>query len=66
MAHNVDINVEFKLVEVWVVKGFLDVFLEVLYGLPLVWELDFAIKLLLGTAPISNPPYWMTPIKLKN
>ena len=40
-------------------------FLMVLPRLPLDKELEFSIDLFLGSAPISIPPYRMTPTELK-
>ena len=47
-----------------VVQEFLDVFQEVL-GLPPDWEIEFAIELLLETAPISKAPNRMAPAELE-
>ena len=44
---------------------FLNVFPENLLGLPPDRELEFEIKLLLGSAPVSIPPYRMAPTELK-
>ncbi|XP_012481045.1 uncharacterized protein LOC105795942 [Gossypium raimondii] len=44
---------------------FLDVFPEELPSVPLDREVEFAIKVYPGTAPISIPPYRMLPTKLK-
>jgi len=46
-----------------VVQEFLDVFQEV-PGLPPDREIEFAIELLPGTAPISKAPYRMVPAEL--
>ncbi|WRX30363.1 hypothetical protein QQP08_022850 [Theobroma cacao] len=54
-----------KLEDVPVVNEFPDVFLDDLPGLPPDRELEFPIDLLLGTAPISIPPYRMAPAELK-
>ena len=48
-----------------VVQDFLDVFQENLQSLPPVREIDFAIDLVLGTAPIFEIPYRMAPAELK-
>ena len=40
-------------------------FSENLLGLSLNRELEFGIELLLGSAPVSIPPYRMTPVELK-
>jgi hypothetical protein len=47
-----------------VVCEFLDVFLNDLPGLPLDREVEFKIKLIPGTAPISRRPYRMPPNEL--
>ena len=44
---------------------FPDVFLEDLPKLPLDKELEFGIKVLPDSAPISIPPYRMAPMELK-
>ena len=43
---------------------FPDIFLEEIPGLPPMREVEFTIKLLLGTAPISIAPYRMAPAEL--
>ena len=48
-----------------VVREFSDVFHEDLPRLPLDRELEFCINLLPRIAPISIPPFRMTPIELK-
>ncbi|XP_012442015.1 uncharacterized protein LOC105767030 [Gossypium raimondii] len=56
---------ESKLESVPVVCEFPDVFLEELPGLPPIKEVEFAIDLLPGTAPISIAPYRIAPTELK-
>jgi len=46
-----------------IMPEFLDVFQEVL-GLPPDREIEFAVELLPGTAPISKAPYGMAPAEL--
>ena len=46
-------------------RDFVDVFPEDLPGLPSDREIEFAIDLVLGIAPISMAPYRMAPAKLK-
>ncbi|XP_058189168.1 uncharacterized protein LOC131306761 [Rhododendron vialii] len=48
-----------------VVCDFSDVFPEELPGLPPEREIEFAINLFPGTAPISVPPYCFTPAELR-
>ncbi|KAA0036674.1 pol protein [Cucumis melo var. makuwa] len=48
-----------------VVREYPDVFLDELPGLPPPREVDFAIELESGTAPISRAPYRMAPVELK-
>ncbi|KAL0539443.1 hypothetical protein IC582_023655 [Cucumis melo] len=48
-----------------VVREYPDVFLDELPGLPPPREVDFAIELEPGTAPISKAPYRMAPAELK-
>ncbi|KAL0534735.1 hypothetical protein IC582_029028 [Cucumis melo] len=48
-----------------VVREYPDVFPDKLPGLPPPKEVDFAIELELGTAPISRAPYRMAPAELK-
>ena len=52
------------LTQIPVVCEFPDVFLEELPGLPLDSEVEFAIELIPGTAPISKRPYRMPPNEL--
>ena len=54
-----------NLEDIQVVKEFLDVFPEELQGLPLEREVDLAINVLHGTAPISRAPYRMDLTELK-
>ena len=66
LAHVVDTRSnEARLEGVPVVRDFLDVFPDDLPGLPLEREIDFPIDLVLGTAPISLPPYRIAPVELK-
>ncbi|KAA3461472.1 Gag protease polyprotein-like protein [Gossypium australe] len=51
--------------EIHTVKDFPEVFPEELSGLPLDREVEFRIKLFLGTAPVSIVPYRMAPKELK-
>lgn len=44
---------------------YLDMFLDELSGLPPDLEVEFTIDLVLGTTPISQAPYHMAPIELK-
>ena len=48
-----------------VVREFADVFPEDLPGLPSMREIEFSIDLVLGTQPISIPPYRMAPAELR-
>ncbi|KAA3457059.1 DNA/RNA polymerases superfamily protein [Gossypium australe] len=52
-----------KLDEVPIVNEFADVFSEKLPGLPSKREVEFVIGLIIGTVPISIPPYRITPIE---
>ena len=66
VAHVVDTrSSEVRLEDVLVMRDFLDVFPDDLPGLPSEREIDFPIDLVPGTAPISLPPYRMTPAELK-
>jgi len=47
-----------------VMEEFLDMFLEDLPGLPPDRNLEFAIEVIPGTAPISKAPYRMAPVDL--
>ena len=58
-------NSEMQLAEVPVANEFFDVFFEDLPGLPSDKEIEFEIKLALGTEPISIAPYQMAPAELK-
>ena len=46
-------------------KEFLEIFPDNLPGLPPTQEIDFTIKLVSGTEPISKAPYRMAPTELK-
>ena len=48
-----------------VVKDFVDVFPDEVPGLPPAREVEFAIDLVPGTAPISRAPYQMAPLELR-
>ena len=54
-----------ELKEVPTVREFGDVFPEELPGLPPEREIEFEIELLLGVSPISQAPYRMDPMELK-
>ena len=51
--------------DVLVACEFLDIFLDELPGLPPHREIKFYIDVVSDTAPISMPPYRMTPAELK-
>jgi hypothetical protein len=46
------------------VYEYADVFLDELRGMPLDRDIEFAIELQPGMAPISKRPYWMPPAEL--
>ena len=54
-----------RLKDIPVVREFSDVFPDDLPGIPPDREIDFQIKLTLGTKPISKAPYRMAPLELK-
>ncbi|WRX29424.1 Reverse transcriptase domain - like 10 [Theobroma cacao] len=54
-----------NVIQVSVVKEFVDVFPEELPGLPPEREIEFCIDLIPDTRPISIPPYRMAPVELK-
>ena len=54
-----------KLEDIPIVKGFLDIFPEVLPGLPLDREIEFSIELLPSTGPLFKAPYRMAPTELR-
>ena len=56
---------DIKIETILVVNEFMDVFLEDLSGLPPDRDVEFAIDLLPGTAPISKAPYRMAPAEMK-
>ena len=51
--------------EIAVVREFPDVFLDDIAGLPPEREVEFTIDFILGTEPISIPPYRMAPAELR-
>ncbi|KAJ8774331.1 hypothetical protein K2173_011580 [Erythroxylum novogranatense] len=66
LVHVVDVGVnEGKLEDFPIVREFPDVFPDELPSFPPVREIEFAIDLILGTAPISIPPYRMAPAELR-
>ena len=66
LAYVVETGEEGTLVdEIPVVKEFPDVFSDDIAGLPPKREVEFTIDLILGTEPISIPPYRMAPAKLR-
>ncbi|GAA0145698.1 hypothetical protein LIER_05834 [Lithospermum erythrorhizon] len=66
LAHVVDTERdEIKLENVHVVRDYAEVFPEELPGLPPMREVEFSIKVLPSTAPISMTPYRMAPAELK-
>ncbi|KZV25122.1 DNA/RNA polymerase superfamily protein [Dorcoceras hygrometricum] len=54
-----------SLSDVEVVSEFPEVFPEDIYGLPPDRELEFAIDLVPGAAPVSRPPYRLAPSEMK-
>ena len=54
-----------QLEDIPIVKEFLDVFPNDISGLPPDKEVEFTIDLILGTEPISIPPYRMSPVELR-
>ncbi|KAI5316249.1 hypothetical protein L3X38_045425 [Prunus dulcis] len=66
LAHIVDSRTqELKLEDIPVVRDFPDVFPDDLPGLPPHREIEFTIELMPGTSPISQTPYRMAPVELK-
>ena len=54
-----------RLEDIPIVKEFLDIFPDDISGLPPDRAIEFVIELILGTEPISIPPYRMAPAELK-
>ena len=54
-----------RLEDIPIVKEFPDVFPDDISSLPLYREVEFTIDLILGTEPISIPPYRMAPTELR-
>ena len=66
LVHVIDKSLsELTLDNVPILCEFSNVFPKDLPGLPPDKELKFGIELLLGSAPVSIPPYRMTPAELK-
>ncbi|KAA3480432.1 DNA/RNA polymerases superfamily protein [Gossypium australe] len=66
LAYVLDTKVsESNIESVAVVYEYADVFPEELPGLPPIREVEFSIKLVPGTLPISIAPYRMDPVELK-
>ncbi|XP_074352277.1 uncharacterized protein LOC141691437 [Apium graveolens] len=67
LAHMINTNATTsKLGDIPVIKEFPDVFLEELSRMPPDRDIEFSIKLLPGTTPISNSPYQTAPLELKD
>ncbi|GKE75360.1 putative reverse transcriptase domain-containing protein [Tanacetum coccineum] len=56
---------EKRLDDIYVVREFLEVFLEDLPSLPLVLQVEFQIDLILGAAPIAHAPYRLAPSEMQ-
>ena len=56
---------DLKLKDIPIVRDYLDVFLDNLFGLPLEKKVEFNIDLVLVTTPISKIPYRMAHVELK-
>jgi hypothetical protein len=56
--------VELKHKDIYVIREFLDVFLDDLLGMPPERAIDVKIDLQPGTAPIAKAPYKMSPVEL--
>ncbi|GKD48899.1 putative reverse transcriptase domain-containing protein, partial [Tanacetum coccineum] len=56
---------EKRLEDIPVVREFLEIFPEDLPGLPLVCQVEFQIKLILGAAPVARAPYRLAPSKMQ-
>ena len=66
LAHVVDTKVvSLNISRIPVVRRYPEVFPKELPELPLEREIDFTIELIPGTGPISQPPYRMAPVELK-
>ena len=53
-----------SLEDIPVVREFPDVFLEEIFGMPPLREVEFCIDLTPGATPISKAPYYMAPTEL--
>jgi hypothetical protein len=58
-------KLEAKIEEIPIVQEFVDVFPKDLPRMPPNREIEFTIDLLPNTVPISNAPYRMAPLELK-
>jgi hypothetical protein len=56
---------ELKFEDIHVIREFLDVFLDDLFGMPPERAIEFKIELHPDTAPIGKAPFKMSPIELK-
>ncbi|GJT70466.1 putative reverse transcriptase domain-containing protein [Tanacetum coccineum] len=56
---------EQKQEEIVVVRDFLEIFLDDLSGLPLVWEIEFQIELIPGAVSVAKSLYRLVPSKLE-
>nr|GEV53262.1 hypothetical protein [Tanacetum cinerariifolium] len=51
--------------EIFIVRDFLEVFLDDLSGLPPIQEIKFLIELIPGVVPVAKSPYRLTPSELE-
>ena len=65
LAYDVGNNKDVKLDDIPIVRDYPDVFPEELLRLPPKREVEFTIKLVPGTTPISKAPYRRAPLELK-
>ncbi|XP_074323715.1 uncharacterized protein LOC141660625 [Apium graveolens] len=66
LAHVKDVEKgSLNIEDIYVVKGFPDVFPDELPGLPPNREIEFMIDLAPGNEPVSKSPYRMVPIEMK-
>ncbi|GJW06841.1 reverse transcriptase domain-containing protein, partial [Tanacetum coccineum] len=65
MKENKDKSKEKRLEDVPTVRGFLEVFLEDLPGLPPIQQVEFQIDLVPGAAPVARAPYRLAPSEME-
>ncbi|GJS78249.1 putative reverse transcriptase domain-containing protein [Tanacetum coccineum] len=65
LAYTIDAQVEKQVIDIPIVREYLDVFLEDLPSIPPDRQVKFGIDLVPGAAPIAKTPYQLAPTKMQ-